>query len=66
MALGVLPQNISDTHSRLNSFLLFAGSYAGRSNQLLGQSLLLPVYAATELYMLTDLSPGRELTWQLL
>ncbi|OQR84315.1 ubiquinone biosynthesis protein COQ9 [Achlya hypogyna] len=70
MALGALPQNAPTTMKKLaqaaDDIWFFAGDRSTDLSWYTKRALLTGIYAATELFMLTDASPNYEETWKFL
>jgi ubiquinone biosynthesis protein COQ9 len=70
MAIGALPQNLPYTMRTIALMLddvwYMAGDRSTDMDWYTKRGLLGAVYAATELYMLTDKSPGFESSWEFL
>ena len=70
MALGALPENANDTGrlvlETVDEIWHVAGDQSMDAKRYTRRLGLLPGYCATELFMLTDESPGRQETWDFL
>jgi ubiquinone biosynthesis protein COQ9 len=70
MALGALPQNAPTTFAKLaklsDEIWYFAGDKATDASWYTKRALLTGIYASTELFMLSDQSPGFQDTWAFL
>ncbi|KAF1334756.1 Rpsu-divergently transcribed protein, partial [Globisporangium splendens] len=70
MALGALPQNAPTTFAKLaklsDEIWYFAGDKSTDASWYTKRALLTGIYASTELFMLSDQSPGFQDTWSFL